>query len=342
MLEKYTIVKTIGDSHSIYLVKNIQDNLFYVKKVLNIYDKNVYEWLYKHHINGIPTIKEIYEEDNKLIIIEEYISGKTLETILEESTLSEKEVRQIIINLCKILKDITDKITLVHRDIKPANIILKDNNELYLIDFNTAKISNNAKTRDTILLGTEGYAAPEQYGFASSNIQTDIYAIGVLMKEMISGNIDLNENYNSKLKPIIQKCTMMDPKKRYFNYDELINQLKHNNPISRLYLPVGFRSGNPIYMFLFGFLYLFIIFLSKNVIFEGISGLNLTIDRICFGFSLIFIIFFSGNYLNCQEKIKLNKIKNPFIKIVIIILIDVLIFILMFISTAIIGNLLFS
>ena len=342
MLEKYTIVKTIGDSHSIYLVKNIQDNLLYVKKVLNIYDKDVYEWLYKHHINGIPTIKEIYEKDNNLTIIEEYIPGKTLETILEESTLNEKEVRQIIINLCKILKEITDKIALVHRDIKPSNIIIKDNNELYLIDFNTAKISNNTKTRDTILLGTEGYAAPEQYGFASSNIQTDIYAIGVLMKEMISGNIDLNENYNSKLKPIIQKCTMMDPKKRYLNYDELINQLRHNFYLSRQYLPIGFRSGNPLYMLLSGFLYLFIIFLSKGVIFEGISGINLTMDRICFGLSLIFITFFSGNYLNCQEKIKLNKIKNPFIKILIIILIDVLIFILMLISTSIINSLLFS
>ena len=193
MLNSYTDIQKISENHDIYLVRSLQDNIFYVKKILNIYDVNVYNWLSKNNIAGIPKVKEYEEINGKLIVIEEYIAGKTLEDILKEKGhLSEKEVKQITLTICQILKEIEDSIPLVHRDIKPANIIIKDNGQLYLIDFNAAKIIYEEKSRDTILLGTRGYAAPEQYGFASSNIQTDIYAIGVLMKELLTGSINLN------------------------------------------------------------------------------------------------------------------------------------------------------
>ena len=72
---------------------------------------------------------------------------------------------------------------IIHRDIKPSNIMITEQNHVVLLDFNAAKLYTNASTNDTVLLGTKGYAAPEQYGFGSSSPQTDIYAIGVLIKE---------------------------------------------------------------------------------------------------------------------------------------------------------------
>lgn len=312
MLEKYTNVQTISESHKIYLVKSVQDNSFYVKKELSIYDLNVYKWLLNNRIKGLPTIKELIEVDNKLFVIEEYISGKTLELILEQRKIfTEKEVIQIVVTISNILKTITDKIPLVHRDIKPSNIIIKDDGEIYLIDFNTAKICYEKKSRDTILLGTEGYAAPEQYGFASSNIQTDIYAIGVLMKELLTGSNELNDNYSSKLKPIINKCTMMDPSARYADYQSLINQLTNLKPKKyKKYLPVGYRKGNIISIIIATIWYVFIFSISANLIVEGSYGIRLTIDRIGVFLAFVASTFYAGNYLNCQNIFHINRIKN--------------------------------
>lgn len=327
MSKKYTIVQTINDSHKVYLVKSLQDNCFYVKKTLDYYDKNVYTWLSSHKINGIPSIKEINEIGGKLVIIEEYVAGRTLESILNtKGKLSENEVKQIIIAVCNILKHVTDEIPLVHRDIKPSNIIIKDSGELYLIDFNTSKIIYETKSRDTVLLGTEGYAAPEQYGFAASNIQTDIYAIGVMMNELLTGSIDLNNNYSGCLKPIIQKCTMIDPKTRYTDYMSLIKQLKHRYVFNNKYLPVGFRRGNAFSICLSIIWYTMILFMSSGLEVEGSSGINLLIDRVGFAFSLIAITLFSGNYLNCQKIIGIQKIKNRFLRIAAIILADFVLF----------------
>lgn len=329
MLEKYTIVQTINDSHKVYLVQSVQDNRFYVKKILDYYDKNVYTWLSNHYVAGIPSIKEIKEENNQLIIIEEYISGKTLESILKErEKLSEEEVKKIAIAVLTILKNITAEIPLVHRDIKPSNIIIKDNGELFLIDFNTAKIIYEEKSRDTILLGTEGYAAPEQYGFAPSNIQTDIYAIGVMMNELLTGSIDLNNNCCSKLTPIIKKCTMMDPKTRYNDYKTLIKQIEYGSiDYKRQYLPIGFRKGNPISI-VFGIIwYLMIFFMSSGLTVENTYGIHLFIDRFGFMLTLIFVTFFSGNYLECQKLFGINKIQNKLLKFFAVIFADFVIFI---------------
>ena len=333
MLENYKVIKTIDCSHEIYLVKSVHNNSLYVKKTLDYYDKNVYNFLSRHKIDGVPFVKEYFEIDKKLIVIEEYIPGTNLETILKtKGTLSEFEVRNITISICGILKRINDEVSLVHRDIKPSNIIIKDNKEVFLVDYDAAKIIEEPKSRDTVLLGTQGYAAPEQYGFASSNIQTDIYAIGVMMKELLTGCIDLNEEYTSGLKRIIQKCTMMEPKSRYQNYQTLIRQLKCNYYLTnRQYLPVGFRSGKPLAIFFSILWYSLIMIMSFSFTEEGITGVDLIIDKISFAISFIAITFFLGNYLNCQNIFKINKIKNKLLKFMALIIMSffILIFIIL-------------
>lgn len=339
MQEKYLSIQTIGSDGKASLVQSLINGSFYVKKVLDIYEKNVYRWLVDNPINGVPVIREIYEENNKLVVIEEYVSGSTLDVILEEKDrLNEADVRELIIEICKILKDITDLIPMVHRDIKPSNIIVKDNGEVYIIDFNTAKITYESKSRDTVLLGTQGYAAPEQYGFSPSSVRTDIYALGVLMKEMLTGNIDLNENYESKLKSIIDKCTMMEPKQRYGSYEELIAVLegrKYNKWKNSI---VGFRKGNPVYMIIASIWYLIILLIMLTMTVDGVTGFKLILERIFIGTSFFMVTQFTGNFKNCHSLIGISKIKNKMLRYTAIFFVDYGILVLMVLLMAILES----
>lgn len=99
---------------------------------------------------------------------------------------------------------------IIHRDIKPENMLLDESGHLYLIDFGIARIYRPGKANDTQLLGTVGYAAPEQFGYAQSDFRSDIYSIGVTCR-------DLNRvcKKNRLLQRIEQKCMKMDPEERY-------------------------------------------------------------------------------------------------------------------------------
>lgn len=324
MLENYKLIQTINDEHKIYLVKNILDDTFYVKKELSIYDLDIYNYLLEHRFKGIPYIKELIEIDDKLIVIEEYIQGNSIEEILDSNKVfNEKEVKEIVLQLCSILKKLNKHKDFVHRDIKPSNLILKDG-ELFLIDFNAAKFSSS-KNRDTVLLGTEGYAAPEQYGFGESNMQSDIYAIGVLMKEMLTGTNNLNSNYKSSLKPVINKCTKLDPESRYQNYDELAREI--NICINkRRYLPVGFRTGKWWKIIIASFAYFFIFLIGALVTYDETAGefstASILTSKITLTSTLIVMVLFAGNYLDCHKFFRFNPKWNILIKIIIIILID--------------------
>lgn len=108
----------------------------------------------------------IYEEDSHLILIEEYISGRTLEDIIKSHDLTSQYIIQYTEELCNILKELHAFCPpIIHRDIKPSNIIVTSSNHIVLIDFNAAKEYSEIESSDTVLLGTKGYAAPEQYGF---------------------------------------------------------------------------------------------------------------------------------------------------------------------------------
>ena len=96
---------------------------------------------------------------------------------------------------------------IIHRDIKASNIMVTDDGVVKIIDYDAAKIYIAGQDKDTMMIGTQGLAAPEQYGFAQSNVRTDLYALGKLIGRMLPGNVDA--------KKIAEKATEMDPKKRY-------------------------------------------------------------------------------------------------------------------------------
>lgn len=315
MLNDYSFIKAINDTHQVYLVKNNFDNKHYVQKVLQVYDYDVLNALSKVNINGIPHIKEIIKEDDKLIVFEEYISGKTLQELIDANyKFSNKEIIDIAIRLCDIMLTLNSNFPIVHRDIKPSNIIRGYDN-YYLIDFNAAKFIKD-ENKDTILLGTQGYAAPEQYGFSSSNIKTDIYAIGILIKEL-GGN-----NLNKQLKHISDICTNMDSNNRYPSFKSLKQALKVCLKTKCYYAPVGFRMLNIWHILIAIYFYSIGIYMSLTVTYsDGSSSLPTKIQFLMLTF---LIPAFSFNYLGIQDKIGLYKYK-PIVKVILIILCDIVI-----------------
>lgn len=211
----------------IILVKNMVDDKKYVKKILSVYDANLYRYLMNHPISNMPKIYGVYESDNNLIVIEEYIEGRTLLEILDQSVIDPTEAVYIARRICYILKELHGlEKPIIHRDIKPSNIIIADDGKAYLIDINVAKWYKEESSEDTKLMGTIFYAAPEQfgYGFSASSAKSDIYAVGMLLNVMITGKLPKEEKAPEAVWSVIEKCIELKPEDRYSD-DELISAL---------------------------------------------------------------------------------------------------------------------
>jgi serine/threonine protein kinase len=256
---------------------------------------------------------------------------------------------ELIRQLCNILRPL-HKLNppIVHRDIKPSNIIITLDGKMVLVDFNSAKESGNTKAQDTVLIGTVGYAAPEQYGFSASQPTADIYAVGVLLNELLTGKLPSEEVYGGNLKPIIRKCLQMDPLNRYQTVDELLRAI--NTALKpritfwtdiRNWLPPGLRNRNPWIALSSTLWYIFITAISFSLEVKNTFGGELQMNRI-----FCFLIFLSetlwlGNYRNIWSYLPLSKSKNVFLKILGIIIWSVSLLFALFLALAIVSSIVY-
>lgn len=214
-LSYYREIGVLDESHNVAIVQHTETLKTYLKKTLTIYCKDVYYQIKEHPIDGIPRIYEIFETDGDLVVIEEYITGMTLQEMLDKGCgISERDKVLYLGRLCDILAELHSlNPPIIHRDIKPSNVMLTDDGRIVLIDLNGAKYENTSQKQDTQLIGTQGYAAPEQYGFGPSRTQTDIYSLGVLISVLVN---DVPEEQR-RFGHIIKKCTEVDINNRYDN-----------------------------------------------------------------------------------------------------------------------------
>lgn len=194
----------VQKNNSIYVKKRVANELAYIYKIL----------IENRHKN-ISDIIEVFEYEDITIVIEEYISGETLSEILAKSGVqSEYDTKNIIGQICDGLTFL-HKHNIIHRDINPNNIMVTRVGAVKIIDFDISRSVKKNSAADTVVLGTVGYAAPEQFGFSQSDTRTDLYAVGVLANVMLTGKMPNECLYSGKLGRIIAKATEIDARIRY-------------------------------------------------------------------------------------------------------------------------------
>ena len=223
----YRKIADLNREHGVALVQHAESGVIYVRKDMQVYNRSVYEQLYAHPVKGIPRIYAMHEDAEKgmLTVIEEYIAGDTLENVLlQGGPMTPGQAIGCCMQLCDILEELHGmKPAVVHRDIKPSNLIQKEDGSIVLIDLNAARLETAGEDRDTRLLGTAGYAAPEQYGFGQSSPKADIYAAGKLLTVLLTGDLPsagklspgTSGSVTKQLQRIIERCTRMNPEERY-------------------------------------------------------------------------------------------------------------------------------
>ena len=146
---------------------------------------------------NLPRLYDHFTDAQHWYLVMDFIEGETLEEYLQkirDGYLPLHDVLDIGIQLCTVLDYLhTRQPAIIFRDVKPANIMRTPRGHLYLIDFGTARQFKAGQAKDTIALGSPGYAAPEQYGKAQTTQQSDIYSLGVTLHQLLTGN-DPSEN----------------------------------------------------------------------------------------------------------------------------------------------------
>lgn len=223
--EQYSVVKVYKktDDKSVVLLRHNE-----LKKdiICRTFNGNcaTYKILQNIRFRNLPAVFEVSENNGKVIVLEEFINGVTVADVLLDGLYNEKGVKTVVKGVCDALS-VFHSYGIVHRDIKPENIMITNDGIVKLIDFDASRIFKNGQSKDTQIIGTAGYAAPEQLGFAQSDERTDIFALGVLINVMLTGEHPTNKLYKGKLTKVIEKCIQLDPQKRYKSVEELKKSL---------------------------------------------------------------------------------------------------------------------
>ena len=161
----------------------------------------------------------------------EYVEGETLAAVAAERSFSPEETRRIGIALCRQLQVIHGAVPpIIHRDVKPQNIILKEDGTPVLIDFGIARADAEEKRTDTLVLGTQGFAPPEQYGFSRTDARSDLYALGMVLHWMRTGRTEPPAEGTNPLDRVIRRMTAFDPNRRYADAQKARKALERARP----------------------------------------------------------------------------------------------------------------
>lgn len=199
-----------------------------------------------------PNLMEIYDVMDDGIncnCLCEFVFGNNLDKIVyTKMGVDPKTAEKWMVQLCKGVEELHNR-NIIHRDITPNNVMVDFEGNIKLIDFNISRERKQSASRDTTVMGTAGYASPEQFGFTQTGFGADIYAMGVLLNFMLTGKMPNEKLCSGKYASIVKKATRIKEEDRYSNvYQmELALQGNGNEKLSfadkfLLNLP-GFRSN---------------------------------------------------------------------------------------------------
>ena len=191
---------------------------------------------------SLPRIVDILEKGNSLFLVMDYVKGETLAALLKRAgPFQEQTVREWMYRLAAVLEYLHKQDPpVIYRDMKPANVIRKPDGSLILLDLGIAREFKRDHEQDTTALGTRGYAPPEQYGNAQTDIRSDIYSLGMTAAELLTGCPPDRDPYLYKTHPfrklhpeiseefekILNCCLAFSPEDRYSSCRELMRDLK--------------------------------------------------------------------------------------------------------------------
>ncbi|MBD5451403.1 MAG: serine/threonine protein kinase, partial [Lachnospiraceae bacterium] len=252
---KYKVLNEIGHGgmSTVYLAINEKANKpWAIKEVRKSVSRNFdilkqslileTDMLKKLSHKNLPSIVDVIDSDENFLIVMDYIEGSTLEKLVNENgAYPQEEVVDWAIQLCDVLQYLHERPKpIIYRDMKPSNVMLKSDESVILIDFGTAREFKEQNAADTTCLGTQGYAAPEQFGgMGQTDARTDIYCLGATMYHLLTGHnpseppyemypiTKWNPELSSGLEKIILKCTRKNPADRYQSAGELMYALTH-------------------------------------------------------------------------------------------------------------------
>lgn len=260
--ERYEIIKSIGEGGmaNVYLandtfldrkvaVKILRGDLSTDEKFIRRFQREAYAASALSH----PNIVEMYdvgEDKGTYFIVMEYIEGRTLKQLLKKrGSLTAPEVVDIMLQLTDGIAHAHD-MYIIHRDLKPQNIMISDDGKIKITDFGIAMALNSTQvTQTNSVMGSVHYLPPEQASGKGSTIKSDIYSMGIMLFELLTGKLPfkgenaveialkhmkddipsvrkLNPNIPQSLENIVLKSTAKNPKNRYDDVREMYNDLK--------------------------------------------------------------------------------------------------------------------
>ena len=172
---------------------------------------------------NLPEIFDAIDVDDGQIVLEEYIDGITVAQVMEGGKYHYWGAKKVLSCVCHALSVLHER-GLVHRDVKPENVMIGSDGRVVLIDFNASRKVSEA-CKDTVIMGTVGYASPEQLGVTQTDARTDIYAAGVLLNVMLTGSHPSKKIVRGKAGRIVRKCTAVNPDDRYRSAQSLSEAL---------------------------------------------------------------------------------------------------------------------
>jgi serine/threonine protein kinase len=188
---------------------------------------------------GIAQVSDFFIENHSAYVVMEYVPGQSLAQLLSQQPgqhLSPDRAIELTQQLCQALDYLhRQRPPLIYRDLKPENVIVEPGGQVKLIDFGIARLFKPGQQQDTVAMGTPGYAAPEQYGRAQTDPRSDIYSLGIMLHQMVTGqdptqrtpftplnwsNLPATDRLPS-LKSVILKATQLQPDARYHSVGEM-------------------------------------------------------------------------------------------------------------------------
>ena len=260
-MEELQFLDALNERGTVYLIRQPATGRMLTGRRITPAQRQVYQALQGAAIPHVAPVREIRPEgDGQFLVLQDYLPGRTLEQRLEQGTLPAGEAADLGAQLCEALDSLHHR-GIIHRDIKPANVLVGEDGTAWLIDFDIARTAKPTGGQDTALLGTPGYAAPEQFGFQQTDARADLFALGVLLNQLVTGELPQQRLAPPPLGEIVRRCTRMDPGQRYRDAAELQRDLLGLLPPDRrktalgtpprlLARVPGFRSGDPLRMLL--------------------------------------------------------------------------------------------